>query len=204
MMNTTFSKIRKALTTAVTGVAEPQIQKIGNSRIIVELPGVSNPVEVRKLLEGTALLEFKLVYDPQKAVKVMEAINKVLVGDTTALKDSLSTPVKTSSIDSSNKKTESVTSNDTSKKSAASEKNVSDLKKSAGNEVSKDSIKEKKNNENKIVKKDSIKDKKDSSKKTDSAITTNDTNTQSDSANNQLSEEEFKKKYPFFTLVTLN
>ena len=186
------------------GVAEPQIQKIGNSRIIVELPGVSNPVEVRKLLEGTALLEFKLVYDPQKAVKVMEAINKVLVGDTTVLKDSLSTPVKTSSIDSSNKKTESVTSNDTSKKSAASEKNVSDLKKSAGNEASKDSIKEKKNNENKIVKKDSIKDKKDSSKKTDSAITTNDTNTQSDSANNQLSEEEFKKKYPFFTLVTLN
>ncbi len=67
------------------GVAEPQIQKVGNSRIIVELPGVSNPVEVRKLLEGTAFLEFKLVYDPQSAVKVMEAINKILVGDTSLL-----------------------------------------------------------------------------------------------------------------------
>ena len=38
------------------GVAEPQIQKIGSKRIIVELPGVSNPEDVRKLLKGTALL----------------------------------------------------------------------------------------------------------------------------------------------------
>lgn len=185
------------------GVAEPQIQKIGNSRIIVELPGVSNPIEVRKLLEGTALLEFKLVYDPQKAVKVMEAINKVLVGDTTALKDSLTVPVKTSSVDSSNKKTESVTSKDSSKNTSASEKNVSDSKKTTGSDTKKDSLKDKKTKDN-TAKKDSVKDKTDTSKKTDSAITTTDTNTQSDSTNQQLSEEEFKKKYPFFSLVTLN
>ncbi|MBS1552783.1 MAG: protein translocase subunit SecD [Bacteroidetes bacterium] len=186
------------------GVAEPQIQKIGNSRIIVELPGVSNPVEVRKLLEGTALLEFKLVYDPQKAAKVMEAINKILVGDSTALKDTITTQVKTSSVDSSLKKTESVTSKDTSKKSAASEKNVTELKNTTGVDTKKDSLKDKKTADNKTVKKDSLKDKKDSSKKTDSAITSTDTSTNSDSTNQQLSEEEFKKKYPFFSLVNLN
>lgn len=62
------------------GVAEPQIQKVGGNRIIVELPGVSDPEEVRKLLQGTALLEFKMVLEPERAIKVMQEINKVLAG----------------------------------------------------------------------------------------------------------------------------
>lgn len=62
------------------GVAEPQIQKVGGNRIIVELPGVTNPEEVRKLLQGTALLEFKMVLEPERAVKIMQDINKVLAG----------------------------------------------------------------------------------------------------------------------------
>ena len=41
------------------GVTQPNIQKIGNSgRILVELPGVKEPERVRKLLQGTASLEF--------------------------------------------------------------------------------------------------------------------------------------------------
>ena len=41
------------------GVAQPSIQKIGNTgRILVELPGVKEPERVRKLLQGTASLEF--------------------------------------------------------------------------------------------------------------------------------------------------
>ncbi len=43
------------------GVSEPSIQKQGSTRFIVELPGVSNESEVRQLLQGTALLEFKLL-----------------------------------------------------------------------------------------------------------------------------------------------
>lgn len=62
------------------GVAEPQIQKVGGNRIIVELPGVSDPEEVRRLLQGTALLEFKMVLEPERAIKVMQDINKVLAG----------------------------------------------------------------------------------------------------------------------------
>ena len=188
------------------GVAEPQIQKIGNSRIIVELPGVSNPQEVRSLLEGTALLEFKLLYEPAKVVKVMEAINKVLVGDTNQTDQTSNTSLNTDSLET-NTKTETLTSNDTTKNTAASEKDKSAVKdKSTGTASTKDSLKDKKIAETKNLKKDSLKEKgKDTSKKTDTAITTTDTNNNSEvDSSKQLSDEEFKKKYPFFSLVTLN
>ncbi len=63
-------------------VSEPNIQKQGSRRIIVELPGVKDENEVRQLLQGTALLEFKLLKDPQIAYKVMESIDKYLSGKT--------------------------------------------------------------------------------------------------------------------------
>ena len=62
------------------GVSEPSIQKQGARRIIVELPGVSKEAEVRQLLQGTALLEFKLLIDPEITSKVYTAIDKVLAG----------------------------------------------------------------------------------------------------------------------------
>jgi SecD/SecF fusion protein len=62
------------------GVSEPSIQKQGGSRIIVELPGVSKEAEVRQLLQGTALLEFKLLIAPEIASKVYESIDKTLAG----------------------------------------------------------------------------------------------------------------------------
>lgn len=41
------------------GVTQPSIQRLGNTgRILVELPGVKEPERVRKLLQGTASLEF--------------------------------------------------------------------------------------------------------------------------------------------------
>lgn len=64
------------------GVSEPSIQKLGGSRIIVELPGVSKESEVRQLLQGTALLEFKLLKEPEQAVSVMRAIDNALAGTT--------------------------------------------------------------------------------------------------------------------------
>ena len=62
------------------GVSEPSIQKQGGRRIIVELPGVSKEAEVRQLLQGTALLEFKLLIAPEIALKVYESIDKTLAG----------------------------------------------------------------------------------------------------------------------------
>ena len=46
------------------GVAQPNIQKLENSgRILVELPGIKDPERVRKLLQGTAQLEFWETYN---------------------------------------------------------------------------------------------------------------------------------------------
>jgi preprotein translocase subunit SecD len=74
------------------GVSEPNVQKLGGSRVIVELPGVSKEQEVRQLLQGTALLEFKLLKEPDVAYRVMDAIDKALAAsavvdttDTTSL-----------------------------------------------------------------------------------------------------------------------
>ena len=64
------------------GVSEPSIQKLGGTRINVELPGVSREGEVRQLLQGTALLEFKLLKDPEVAYSVMKAIDAALAAGT--------------------------------------------------------------------------------------------------------------------------
>ncbi|MDI6803476.1 MAG: protein translocase subunit SecD [Bacteroidota bacterium] len=62
------------------GVSEPTIQKQAATRIIVELPGVSKESEVRQLLQGTALLEFKLLKEPEIVNRVTETIDKYLAG----------------------------------------------------------------------------------------------------------------------------
>ena len=72
------------------GVSEPMIQKQGGRRVIVELPGVKDENEVRSLLHGTALLEFRMLKDPQISYKVMESIDKFLTGKLET--DTLSSP----------------------------------------------------------------------------------------------------------------
>ncbi|HEY1300521.1 MAG TPA: protein translocase subunit SecD [Stellaceae bacterium] len=44
-----------------TGIKEPQIQREGQDRILVQLPGVDNPEHVKSLLGRTAKLTFQLV-----------------------------------------------------------------------------------------------------------------------------------------------
>ena len=54
------------------GVAEPTIQKQGDNRILVQLPGVQDPARAKALIGKTAVLEFKLVdeqVDPTRAVQ---------------------------------------------------------------------------------------------------------------------------------------
>src|SRR5947208_5684390 len=45
-----------------TGTKEPTIQRQGQNRILVELPGVDNPERVKQLIGRTAKLTFQLVY----------------------------------------------------------------------------------------------------------------------------------------------
>ena len=61
------------------GVTQPNIQKLGNSgRILVELPGVKEPERVRKLLQGTASLEFWATYTNEEIEGYLAEANSVL------------------------------------------------------------------------------------------------------------------------------
>lgn len=60
------------------GVSEPSIQKQGARRIVIELPGVAKKEEAKNLLQGRAMLEFKLVKDPEFAFPIMNRIDEVL------------------------------------------------------------------------------------------------------------------------------
>jgi len=62
------------------GVSEVSITRSGNRRIILELPGVSDEQEVRKLIQETAQLEFKLFADDNTQLKAFGNIDKVLLG----------------------------------------------------------------------------------------------------------------------------
>lgn len=75
------------------GVTQPNVQKLSTSdRILVELPGVKEPERVRKILQGTAKLEFWETYDyaevyqylDEANIKLRTIVNKV---DTAAKKD---------------------------------------------------------------------------------------------------------------------
>ncbi len=98
------------------GVSEPSIQKQGSRRIIVELPGVSKENEVRQLLQGTALLEFKLMKDPEIVYKTMQVIDTYLAKNNNGISDSTITK---SGKEKTSNTLESLTSNDTSTASLA-------------------------------------------------------------------------------------
>lgn len=59
------------------GVVQPNIQRLGNSgRILVELPGVKDPSRVRKLLQGTANLQFFETYELSQIAQPLFAANQ--------------------------------------------------------------------------------------------------------------------------------
>ena len=61
------------------GVTQPNIQKIGESgRILVELPGVKEPERVRKLLQGTASLEFWTCYENSEIFPYLQEANDIM------------------------------------------------------------------------------------------------------------------------------
>jgi len=116
------------------GVSEPSIQRQGSRRIIVELPGVAREEEAKKLLQGTALLEFRIVREADFTFPIMQKIDDVLAGK---MLDSVK-------VDSVNKDTQNAPS--------------------------------------------------------DTSIASSDTT----SPEGELSEEEFKKEHPFFSIALLD
>ena len=61
------------------GVTQPNIQRLPNSnRILVELPGVKEPERVRKLLQGTASLEFWTTYNATELLSSLAEADRAL------------------------------------------------------------------------------------------------------------------------------
>lgn len=61
------------------GVTQPNIQRLeGSDRILVELPGVKDPERVRKLLQGTAKLEFWETYENTEIFPMFEQADQIL------------------------------------------------------------------------------------------------------------------------------
>lgn len=86
------SNSRNVLATRIDrfGVVSPNIQELESTgRILLELPGVKEPERVRKLLQGTANLEFYETYTLQDLQQSLMALSdaasgKVVIADTTS------------------------------------------------------------------------------------------------------------------------
>ncbi len=60
------------------GVAEPIIQKQGTNRIVVQLPGLTDPARAKELVGKTARLEFRLVRTRQEFNQALNAMDQAL------------------------------------------------------------------------------------------------------------------------------
>ncbi|MBN2830409.1 MAG: protein translocase subunit SecD [Candidatus Cloacimonetes bacterium] len=60
------------------GVSEPSIQRIGENRILVQLPGIQEFERAKNLIGKTARLEFKLVAEKDEYEKVLNDIDSYL------------------------------------------------------------------------------------------------------------------------------
>ncbi|MCD6501643.1 protein translocase subunit SecD, partial [bacterium] len=60
------------------GVSEPIIQRAGNDRIVVELPGIQDAKRARELIKETAILKFQLVRRDKEVTRYVDRIDGVL------------------------------------------------------------------------------------------------------------------------------
>ena len=62
------------------GVREPTVQRSGN-RIIIELAGVDDPEQAKRIATETAFMEFKIVTDGQEFMDALERIDRAIVNE---------------------------------------------------------------------------------------------------------------------------
>src|SRR6266513_1677153 len=99
------------------GVSEPLVQKAGNDRIIVELPGIDDPQRAQDVVQKSAFLEFQITDKTQ-------ALEKALPRLDAALKDAKVTVAAAPSAtkDTGNAGLQSLFTTDTSKKADSTKK----------------------------------------------------------------------------------
>ena len=86
------------------GVVQPNIQKLeGQSgRIMFEMPGIKEPERVRKLLQGSANLEFWETYNSQEIYPLLAQLNQkyaALGGEAPVVADTLAAAADTTAVD---------------------------------------------------------------------------------------------------------
>jgi preprotein translocase subunit SecD len=59
------------------GVSEPVVQKVGDDRIIVELPGVDDPVRAQAVVQKAAFLEFQIADETQALERSLPRLDAV-------------------------------------------------------------------------------------------------------------------------------
>jgi preprotein translocase subunit SecD len=62
------------------GVSEPVVQKAGNDRIIVELPGIDDPQRAQDVVQKSAFLEFQITDETQSLEKALPRLDALLKG----------------------------------------------------------------------------------------------------------------------------
>jgi preprotein translocase subunit SecD len=60
------------------GVSEPLVQKAGNDRIIVELPGIDDPRRAQDVVQKSAYLEFQITDETQALEKALPRLDAIL------------------------------------------------------------------------------------------------------------------------------
>ena len=83
------------------GVVQPNIQKLeGQSgRIMVEMPGIKEPERVRKLLQGSANLEFWETYNSQEITPLLSQLNQRYAAQGGATTDTTAVAADTTAVD---------------------------------------------------------------------------------------------------------
>jgi preprotein translocase subunit SecD len=59
------------------GVAEPVVQKVGDSRIIVELPGIDDPERAEQVVQKTAFLQFMITDETRALERSMSRLDQI-------------------------------------------------------------------------------------------------------------------------------
>ena len=94
------------------GVSEPLVQKAGDDRIIVELPGIDDPRRAQDVVQKSAFLEFQITDETQALEKSLPRLDAVLKDKKVALAN----PGSTKDTSTSNAGLQSLFSADTAKK----------------------------------------------------------------------------------------
>ena len=82
------------------GVAEPLIQKVGTDRLIIQLPGISDPARAKQIIERSAFLEFRITDMQGRFEASLERIDRaleragVVVGDEAETGDAAQTAIQ--------------------------------------------------------------------------------------------------------------